>query len=152
MIHQITEFGHIVPHFSFFYLLLQSLQHNSLLFLYITLVTVVDYAFIGPCSKLIAQKINCDSPRPAFPNMNGMPSGHTQLMWMLFTFFLLQNDCFHANLFGTFALFMLYQRIKTGMHSPKQVFVGFLLGIFWGLIWYVFYNVIFSNYTNIVLA
>lgn len=136
----INEIGHFTPHFSFFYLLLLALYNNSQLYLYITLIAFIDYGIIGPSLKSFCKVTNLHSPRPRFPHMNGMPSGHTQLIWLLFIFFYFMNsNKFHTHMFGVLAMYIVFQRIYTGMHTPLQVLTGLLLGCCFGYLWYVLY-------------
>lgn len=139
---QIIDVGHFTPHFAFIYLFIHTLFTQHPLYLYITLVSFVDYSIIGPLFKTVSTKYNLSSPRPLYPNMNGMPSGHTQLMWLLFVFFRSNNDKFHTFLFGCLALFTSQQRMYSGMHSPRQVLVGFCLGIILGYFWYLGFAII----------
>lgn len=139
-LNQIIDVGHFTPHFAFLYLFIYSLYTYSPVYLFLSIVTFIDYAVIGPQFKVLSSKYNMGSPRPAYPRMNGMPSGHTELMWLLFVFFKMRNDSFHSFLFGFLAVFTSVQRIYTGMHSPLQVIIGFILGICMGFLWYKTYE------------
>lgn len=129
----LIEIGHFSPYFTFLYLLLLCINDSRYFVIFV--ISLIDYGLIGPYEKLLAIQLNVDSPRPAYPRYNGMPSGHTQLMWLLFTYFSVRNDTFHTYLFGILAILTSYQRVYSGMHSKIQVFVGLILGIFMGNIW-----------------
>jgi len=140
-----NELGHLTPQFTIIYLLLNAFHttHNTQnQYIYLFFVSFFDYAVLGPILKIFTYHMGLHSPRPAFPQLNGMPSGHTQLLWLIFTFFYLNNDNFNTYLFGILAIFTSYQRIYSGMHSQQQVFVGFLLGIILGYIWFYIYKLL----------
>ena len=132
-----SDIGHFTPHFSMIYLFLTSLYKHDPIWLYICIVSIFDYALMGPTLKYLSLQYNFDSPRPLYPHLNGMPSGHTQLVWLLFVFFKLQNDTFNSNLFGLVAAYTSSHRISSGMHTPKQVLVGLCIGICMGFFWFI---------------
>tara|TARA_B100000927_G_scaffold270069_1_gene245920 strand:+ start:113 stop:547 length:435 start_codon:yes stop_codon:yes gene_type:complete len=140
-----NELGHLTPQFTIIYLLLNAFHttHNTQnQYIYLFFVSFFDYALLGPSLKTFTYNMGLHSPRPLYPQLNGMPSGHTQLSWLIFTFFYLNNDNFNTYLFGILAIFTSYQRIYSGMHSQQQVFVGFLLGIILGYIWFYIYKLL----------
>lgn len=147
-LNQLIEVGHFTPHFSFLYLLIYALYMYSPMYLFLSIVSFIDYAVVGPQFKVFSSHYNMASPRPAFPHMNGMPSGHTELMWLLFVFFKMRHDSFHSFLFGCLAVFTSFQRIYTGMHSPLQVIIGFILGICMGYLWHKVYEYIEQQYQS----
>lgn len=142
ILQQLNEAGHFTPHFAFLYLFIKTLYEKSATFAFMAIMCLIDYTLVGPKFKNIAHQLKLSSPRPAYPKLNGMPSGHTQLTWLLFVFFKLQNDKFHSFLFGCLALFTAFQRIYSGMHSPLQVFIGLILGIILGHLWHKLYTYI----------
>ena len=132
----VSDIGHFTPFLSFIYLFIQSVCTQQCIYLYACFISIIDYAFVGPSLKVLSSKYNLNSPRPLYPHMNGMPSGHTQLMWLLFVYFSLHNDQFHSVLFFIVAIYTSLQRITSGMHTPQQVIVGFFIGICMGNFWY----------------
>lgn len=82
---------------------------------------------------------------------HSFPSGHTSQAFFMAA--LLLQD-FHANvlyrfLFYTIALFVGITRIYVGMHYPRDVIAGAILGTSWGHIW-VTVNVYIVTYLGIV--
>ena len=144
----IKELGHFTPQFTILYLLLNAFhttENTQKQYIYLFFVSLFDYALLGPSLKTFTQYTGLHSSRPMYPQLNGMPSGHTQLLWLIFTYFYLNNDNFNTYLFGILAIFTTFQRIYSGMHSQKQVFVGFLLGILMGYIWFHIYKFIVQS-------
>jgi len=136
----IIEFGGFIPLLSIFFLFLQAIIQLNCLYLFMICVIIFDYTLIGPKLKQISHFLKIDSPRPAYPQLNGMPSGHTQVMWLCFIFFTLQKDHFNSILFGILAIITSYQRVASKMHSLKQVNVGLIFGVILGFFWNYFYN------------
>ena len=136
----LNELGHFTPQLSIIYLLLNVYHTHQIKYIFLFLASFFDYALLGPSLKNITYYTGLHAPRPLYPQLNGMPSGHTQLLWLLFTFFYLSHDTFHTYLFGILAIFTSFQRIYSGMHSQQQVFVGFILGIIMGSLWFRIYK------------
>ena len=63
----------------------------------LSIISILDYTFVGPFMKTLTFKYDIATIRPIFKSyvnkissfpqyMNGMPSGHCQVMWLIFTF------------------------------------------------------------------
>ncbi len=146
----LLETGHHVPIFIWMYFLCLSIYTCKSLYVIFILISMVDYIFMGPMMKYLAYSNSLGSIRPILyqyayhlevlpPHMNGMPSGHAEVMWLLTTLVWLSlgKDSFETLFIGFLALFVSLQRILTQMHDVPQVLVGGCVGGFMGMCWYI---------------
>lgn len=96
--------------------------------------------------KKISRNKGWATPRPFCKSINqahgcnGMPSGHTQTMALIFSYILsytLVNKKEYENYFMIFIsfigfIFMGFQRVFSNMHTPQQVFYGGTIGVLLG--------------------
>lgn len=93
---------------------------------------------------------NCGIIRNGKKNLalsSGMPSGHSQLAWFVFSFFasyLYDIKYKHKNIliiFGGFlSTFLSYSRVLVNCHTIEQIVVGSGIGFVFGLSWYKIYK------------
>ena len=71
----------------------------------------------------------------------GMPSGHAQICGFCLAFIMLVfNEPYLTTAYLVIAIITMYQRYKYNNHTIMQLFVGFLLGLFTGVITYFLGN------------
>ena len=154
LINNILEFGHHTPQFIFLFLLISAYFHNVKMYIFLLLFGVLDYALVGPYMKHLFYENNMGSARPIlYPyiqndiipkHFNGMPSGHSELVWFICTVLYLTMGITNFDTFFCFilAMFTSLQRILTKMHTPLHVVTGSFIGIFFGIIWSFLYKLI----------
>ena len=153
-INNFLEFGHHTPQFLFLFLVISAYYHENKMYIFLILFGIIDYAFIGPYMKHIFYENNMGSARPIlYPyihsdsipkHFNGMPSGHSELVWFICTvlYFTMGTSDFDTFFCFILAIFTSLQRILTKMHTPLHVITGSFIGITFGIVWSFFYNVL----------
>ena len=78
---------------------------------------------------------------------SGMPSGHSQLAWFIYGFFvtmLIDKKYKHKNAFiilgGIFSGLISYSRVIVNCHTIEQIIVGSMIGYILGYSWYKLYK------------
>jgi undecaprenyl-diphosphatase len=79
----------------------------------------------------------------------GFFSGHSAncfgIAMLLFLVFSKRNIWFRSSFF-LWAGITAYSRIYLGVHYPSDIFIGFLVGLFWGYVVYRLMNYLFKKY------
>lgn len=157
---QIIDMGHFTPMFFILYSFFQGIFFRNPYLIILSILSWIDFSYIGPRMKKIARKNGYDTPRPfcktttEAPHCNGMPSGHTETMAFFFSFIFIHTIISKRNenyflIFISFIgfIFMGFQRVISFMHTQEQVFWGGLIGLFLGPVFFCpFY--ILDKYLN----
>lgn len=110
----------------------------------LTLFLLLDFILINPLLKRLVYLLGFQTKRPACvnlldPNCFGMPSGHTEIIWIFLTYLFLNLEKFNNKgyliafvILAILAVITMWQRIYTQRHTPLQVLGGILTGVFLG--------------------
>lgn len=106
-------------------------------------------------------KYTIRQPRPSNPWKKGygMPSDHAQFMGFVACFAVLAYEFLHQErphihlppkisllIPLVVALFVCYSRLAIGVHSFEQVYLGFVFGALFALIWYYLGVILYPTY------
>lgn len=107
----------------------------------LALLLALDSLIINPSLKRLVGFFGLQSKRPHCASLDkyscfGMPSGHTEIHWILLTYVLYQYF-YKKNtkvlpilvLVSIMTAIVMWQRLYSGMHTPLQILMGALAGI-----------------------
>ena len=117
------------------------------------LLLLSDFVIINPGLKKLVGLFGLQSKRPYCTDVDsfkcyGMPSGHTEMHFILLTVLLLHlynngsNDkklLYSTIVVGLMTVITMWQRFTTGSHTPEQICCGAAVGAVIGYFYYTYF-------------